>query len=177
MTSPHSQPSLDPLIPGSMQDGKKVITIVCTGNICRSPMGERLLQHALAAETGELGEIEVISAGVSAFPGDQASRNAVQAMKRVGLDLSDHRSRPLSDQVLEISDLVLTMTTNHIDIIRMQNPDLEVPVYRFREWVSKGSREVPDPFGGSLPVYVETRDNLAEAIPSIIEFIKTQFAK
>ena len=65
-------------------------------------MAERLLKHALAAENGPLSEFEVISAGVSAFPGDQASRNAVKAMKKVGLDLSDHRSRPLSDMAAAI---------------------------------------------------------------------------
>lgn len=160
-----------------MQDGKKVITVVCTGNICRSPMAERLLQHALAAETSLLAEVQVLSAGVSAFPGDPASRNAVKAMKKVGLDLSDHRSRPLSGQLLEISDLILTMTSSHVDIIRCHNPDLSSQVFRFREWVSDGSLEVPDPYGGSLHSYLETRDSLAEAIPSIIDYLRKNLLK
>ena len=158
-----------------MEGGQKVITVVCTGNICRSPMAERLLRHALEKESEPLRSLKVISAGVSAFPGDAASRNAVKAMQKVGLDLSDHRSRPLSDEVLDISDLILTMTSGHMEIIRMQNPNLAVPVYRFREWIGKGSREVPDPFGGSLDSYLDTRDSLVEAVPSIVKYLKQGF--
>ncbi|MGC9449847.1 MAG: low molecular weight protein arginine phosphatase [Oceanipulchritudo sp.] len=160
-----------------MEGGKKVITVVCTGNVCRSPMAEFLLRHALRNEPEPLSSCKVISAGVSAFPGDPPSRNAVEAMRKVKIDLQDHRSRPLTDQLLDISDLILTMTSSHQEIIRLQNPDLRTPVYRFREWMDSGTREVPDPFGGSLDVYLETRDSLAEAIPSVLHFLRTQFTK
>lgn len=159
-----------------MQDGNRIITVVCTGNICRSPMGERLLAHALAADDRFAG-FKVLSAGTSAYPGDPASANSQVAMKKVGLDLADHRSRPLTSQLLDISDLVLTMTSGHKDIIELQNPGLEVPVFRFREWMETGSKEVPDPFGGSLHVYLETRDSLAEAIPSVVKFITENLLK
>lgn len=159
-----------------MEGGKRVITVVCTGNVCRSPMGERLLAHALAA-VNDLADIRVLSAGTAAFPGDNASINSQVAMRKVGLDLSGHRSHPLTDQLLEISDLVLTMTSGHRDVIELQSPDLNVPVYRFREWMDVGSKEVPDPFGGPLDIYLETRDSLVEAIPSIVKFIKENLSK
>jgi protein-tyrosine phosphatase len=155
-----------------MEGGQKNITVVCTGNICRSPMAASLLAHALQAEKEPLRSIQVHSAGVSAFAGDPASTNACRALKPVKLDISSHRSRPLSDQLADQSDLILTMTSGHIEAIRMQHPGLKAPVYRFREWIPSGSKEVPDPFGGPLDLYVETRDHLAEAIPSIISFLK-----
>jgi protein-tyrosine-phosphatase len=158
-----------------MEGEQKVITVVCTGNICRSPMAEHLLRHALANEGEPFRSFKVISAGVSAYPGDPASRNAVEAMRKVQIDLSDHRSRPLSDQVLAISDLILTMTSSHAEIIRLQNPHLAIPVHLFREWIPSGDREVPDPFGGPLQLYADTRDALAEAIPSVLNFLKTRF--
>ena len=158
-----------------MEGGKKVITVICTGNICRSPMGERLLQHALQAEPRPLCDYKVISAGVSAYPGDPASRNAVVAMDKVGLDLTDHRSRPLSDQLIAVSDLILAMTSSHARSVRLRNPDLAIPLFRFREWIPAGPKEVPDPFGGPLQIYLDTRDSLAEAIPSIINYLKTEF--
>ena len=160
-----------------MEGGKKVITVICTGNICRSPMAERLLQHALQAEPPPFCHYKVISAGVSAYPGDPASRNAVTALHKVNLDLSDHRSRPLTDQLLDISDLILTMTSSHADIIHLRNPDISVPVFRFREWIPSGSKEVPDPFGGPLQFYLDTRDSLAEAIPSVLNYLKNEFEK
>ncbi len=157
-----------------MENGRKVITIVCTGNVCRSPMAEYLLRHALLAEEAPLCEITVTSAGVSAFPGDPASGNAIRAMEKVGLDLNGHRSQPFSDHLAQVSDLILTMTSGHKDILHQLYPDNTAPVYRFREWVDKGSREVPDPYGGPLGLYVETRDSLAEAVPSIIQFLKKE---
>lgn len=136
-------------------------------------MAERLLAHALRAEEEPYRSITVQSAGVSAFAGDPPSRNACKALQAVKLDLGDHRSRPFSDQLVETSDLILTMTSGHIEAIRNRYPDLETPVFRFREWVEGGNREVPDPFGGPLDLYVETRDVLAEAIPSIIKYLKS----
>ncbi len=158
-----------------MEGGNQVITVVCTGNVCRSPMAERLLQHALAAQPEPLSSIRVYSAGVSAFPGDPASRHAVEALRKVKLDLTDHRSRPLSGQLVEISDLLLTMTSSHKDIIEARFPELKAPVFRFREWVDGGPREVPDPFGGPLEYYLDARDSLAESIPSIINYLQTSF--
>ncbi len=159
-----------------MEDGRRVITVVCTGNVCRSPMAERLLRHALQAEPDPLRSIQVRSAGVAAFPGDPASPNAIAALRKVGLDLSDHRSSPLTDQLVRVSDLILVMTGAHLDAIRRQWPDLAIPVHHFREWVPSGPREVPDPFGGSLDAYLDTRDSLAEAIPSILEYLRSRFA-
>lgn len=160
-----------------MEGPPRNITVVCTGNVCRSPMAASLLQHALDAEDEPLRSITVHSAGVSAFAGDPASRNACKALQPVKLDISSHRSRPLSDQLADASDLILTMTSAHIEAIRQQHPGLEAPVYRFCEWMESGQKEVPDPFGGPLDVYIETRDHLAEAIPSIIQFLKESLKK
>lgn len=160
-----------------MEGQSKVITIVCTGNVCRSPMAERLLKHALDAEKPPLDQIQVYSAGVSAFPGDPASSNAITALAKVNLDLRDHRSRPLSSQLVEISDLILTMTSSHLEMIQMQYPEAGVETYRFREWVSEGTKEVSDPFGGPLSVYLETLDSIAEAIPSILKFLRTRYTQ
>jgi protein-tyrosine phosphatase len=160
-----------------MEGPPRIITVVCTGNICRSPMAAALLEHALMAEEEPLRSIEVHSAGVSAFAGDPASKNARRALEPVKLDIASHRSRPLSNQLADQSDLILTMTSQHIEAIHLLHPDLEAPVYRFREWMETGSKEVPDPFGGPLDLYVETRDHLAEAIPSIIRFLKDSINK
>lgn len=157
-----------------MEDQQQVITVVCSGNICRSPMAERLLRHALEAETKPLSETKVYSAGVSAFLGDPPSRHAVIALQKVGLDLSDHRSRPLSGELMDITDLLLVMTCRHLEAVRLLYPDWNHPMHLFREWVPEGaSTEVPDPFGASLGLYLETRDSLAEAVPGILHHLKT----
>lgn len=161
-----------------MEEQQHVITIVCSGNVCRSPMAERLLRHALQAEEEPLSSAKVYSAGVSAFSGDPASANAVTALQKVGLDLADHRSRPLTSQLMEVTDLLLVMTGRHLEAVRLLYPDWDRPLHLFREWVPEGaSREVPDPFGGSLGIYLETRDSLAEAVPGILNYLKKDFFK
>lgn len=160
-----------------MSENSPQITVVCTGNTCRSPMAERLLQHALAAEPEPLRSIEVVSAGVAAFPGDAASENAVRALSKVGIDLQDHRSTRFSYQLLDRSSVVLAMTESHRDFIRHEFPEDETPVLLFREFMQDANPEVPDPCGGPLDYYIETRDSLAEAIPSLLSFLRKNFPK
>lgn len=159
-----------------MNSRKLQIAVVCTGNICRSPMAAALLSHALAAQPPPLNRVMVRSAGTSAFGGDAASDHAVRAMEKVGLDISSHRSAPFTLSLMEDSDLVLVMTDMHRELIRQAFPEDESPVHLFREWMGGKENQVPDPFGGSLSTYLETRDSLAEAIPPLIEFLKKFYA-
>lgn len=153
---------------------EKEIIVVCTGNTCRSPMGERLLAHALAAEPPPLNKLRVTSAGVSAFPGDAPSPQSVKALRKVGLDLSNHRSRRLTTQMTDNALAIFVMTEGHRNFIEMMQPDSQTPVLLFRELMGNSAEiQVPDPFGGSLVEYEETRDALAEAIPAIVAYLRT----
>lgn len=140
-------------------------------------MAERLLQHALAAEPEPLRSIRVVSAGVAAFAGDRASENSVRALDKVGIELNDHRSSRLTYQLLDESDLILAMTESHRHFIRHEFPEDETPVHLFREFMQGHNPEVPDPCGGPLSEYVETRDSLAEAIPSLLDYLRKEFSK
>jgi len=155
-----------------MSESQPQIVVVCTGNICRSPMAAKLLEHALAAEDAPLNEIKVVSAGVSVLGGDAASGNSVKALKKVGLDIEDHRSQPFTYALMDQSDLILVMTDSHRQIIQHAFPEDKTPIMLFREKVAKGSKEVPDPYGGPLDYYVETRDSLADAIPSLLQHLR-----
>jgi len=88
--------------------------VVCTANQCRSPMAERLAMQILA-ERGV--EAAVISRGVSAEPGIPATRGAIRALARRGLDLADHVSRPVGPEELAWADLVIAMERRHLSRI------------------------------------------------------------
>jgi protein-tyrosine phosphatase len=89
------------------------VLVVCTGNICRSPMAEGFLKELfrLRADQGE--RIEVSSAGTSGWDGSPATSEAVSAASEREADISEHRARRLAARHVEQADLVLGMTTDH----------------------------------------------------------------
>lgn len=152
-----------------------LIVAVCTANICRSPMAEALLQHALKAQPAPLCDWRVVSAGVAASQGDSVSANSVAALKKVGLNLSGHRSQPLTPELADRADLILVMTESHRDMINLLFDPAPENVFLLREFMPPGaSREIVDPYGSSLPAYEACRDEIVEAIPSIIAHLHRQ---
>ncbi len=151
----------------------KLIVTVCTANICRSPMAEALLRHALAAEPEPLRSCKVVSAGVAARGGEKVSPNSVDALAKVGLRISDHRSRPLTPELAAQADLILCMTESHRAVIGLALDPAPKNVHLWREFMPRGSsREIGDPYGGPLAEYEACRDELVEAIPSIIAHLR-----
>lgn len=150
------------------------IVTVCTANICRSPMAAALLQHALAAQPEALRSCRVISAGVAARVGEAASENSVIALKKVGIDLSNHRSQPLTQEMLDQAFVVLCMTESHRAMIQVQAEPVPPNLFLFRQFLPDGvDHEIGDPFGGPLKLYETARDEMVEAIPLLIEHLKT----
>jgi len=151
------------------------VLVVCTANICRSPMAAGLLQHALAAQPEPLRSVKVESAGVAARHGERVSENSVLALRKVGIDISQHTSRPLTQEMLDRAAVVICMTESHRAMIQLQASPPPKHLHLFREFMPDGAdKEIPDPFGGPLKIYEMSRDEMVEAIPSLVEFLKTR---
>lgn len=149
------------------------VLIVCTGNICRSPMGQGLLAHALSAQPEPLRGLKVISAGVAAHAGEPISENSVIALKKAGIDISHVRSQGLTQDLLDNSLAVFGMTESHRSIIRMRARPAPQHLYLFREFLPPpAAKEIGDPYGGPLKLYESCRDEMVEAIPSLVAFLK-----
>ena len=154
------------------------ILTVCTANICRSPMAEVLLQHALNAQPEPLRSIKVLSAGVAARGGECVSENSVIALKKVGIDLTGHASQPLSQRLVDDALAIFCMTESHRAMIQLSFDPPPKHLYLFREFMPpEFDPEIADPFGGPLPYYEACRDEMVEAIPSLVEFLKKLTAK
>ena len=139
-------------------------------------MAAALLHHALAAQPEPLRNLQVISAGVAARAGEPVSENSVIALKKVGLDIGGHVSQPLTQEMLDEAAMVLCMTESHRAMIRFQAEPPPKNIFLFREFMpQRGDKEIGDPYGGPLKVYEAARDEMVEAIPTLVEFIKTQF--
>ncbi len=134
------------------------ILLVCTGNTCRSPLAEALLKRDLA-ERGVEG-VEVASAGTGAWDGAPASDGAYLVGLEHGLDLSAHRARPLTRELVQGADLILTMARHHR--ARVEELGGGGKTFLLGEYAGKGepASEVRDPFGGDLEGYRETLDEL-----------------
>ena len=152
-----------------------IIVTVCTANICRSPMAQALLQHALSAQPEPLKSFKIVSAGVAARKGAKVSENSVQALKKVGLNIADHISQPLTRELIDSALAVFCMTESHRAMIQLTFDPIPRNIYLFREFMPRSAdKEIPDPYGGPLNHYEFCRDEMVEALPSLIEFLKTQ---
>jgi protein-tyrosine-phosphatase len=149
------------------------VLVVCTANICRSPMAAALLRHALDAEPEPLRSLEVVSAGVVARAGEPVTDHSVTTLKKVGIDISKHVSRPLTQELLDHALVVLCMTGSHRDSIASTARPPPKNLWLFREFMPPGTnKEIPDPYGCPLRIYHATRDEIVEGIPSLLEALK-----
>lgn len=132
------------------------------------------MRHALSAEAEPLKSLKVISAGVSARENIEVSENSVISLKKVGIDMADHLSQPVTQKLLDESLLVICMTESHRAMIQLQAVPPPSELRLFREFMPReAEKEVPDPYGGPLKLYEICRDELVEAVPSLIAHIKT----
>lgn len=134
---------------------KTQILFVCSGNTCRSPMAwaiaTKQLKEALAPgpdETLAGAGIEVVSAGTFAMPGLRATPQAVEAVAELGADLSAHRSRLLTQELIHSSDFIVTMGRAHAQAVLAQSP-----AAADRLLMLDPSGDVEDPIGGDLALY------------------------
>lgn len=147
------------------------ILLVCTGNLCRSPMAAAVLAARLR-DRGMVG-IRVESAGTAGFEGEPAERLARGVAAEAGYDLSAHRSRAVTKDLLESSDLVLVMSRQHGDYVHYLAPghrDVHL-LGSFLEEAERGRTggEIFDPIGGSPEEYGECLALIEAAVDGLLD--------
>lgn len=107
------------------------VSVLCTGNICRSPMAAAVLQFGLDQAHAD---VAVSSAGLAAMGGYEADAFAIKLMKERGLDISDHRGKQFTSRAGLETDLILVMSTDQQRMVEENWPLLHGRVYRIGHW-------------------------------------------
>jgi len=115
-------------------------------------------------------DIDVLSAGMNAPRGAQASQSAVTALWEIGIDLRTFRSQPVTEELLERCSHVFTMTRDHYHLIDLLFPEQTGKVRLLGEFTRNGG-DVPDPIGQGLTTYKRCRDVIKSALVQIRDFV------
>lgn len=140
------------------------ILFVCTGNTCRSAMAAAMM-NKIAVENDL--DIRIESAGVFAEIGQKASENAIKALEKYDINLKEHLTKPVTDELIEKSDIILTMTEGHKMLLSAMAKD---KVYTLLEF-SGSSGDISDPYGGDLEEYEDCAREIYDALVDAAEKI------
>ena len=174
-----------------MSDAPRIL-VVCTGNLCRSPLVEALLRRDLAA-AGIDAEVE--SAGLAAPPSRQPDHRLRRVASELAVDVDEHRSRLVSHEHLRAADLILTMTSEQSAQVRALDPSaadrvvtLRAAAWKarivggypvpFAEWVGRLAKgddvfdtvsDIADPIGGPMRDYRAMGDEVRAVVQALVE--------
>lgn len=137
------------------------ILFVCTGNTCRSPMAEAILQSK------QNGMSEVRSAGIHTVDGLPISRHAQSILQDLELPYSE-TSKLIDSEDVAWADYILTMTANHQDLLRQSFPAESHKIHTLKGLIDESEAgDVIDPYGGDLSVYKKTFTELEQLIEKL----------
>lgn len=138
------------------------ILFVCSGNTCRSPMAEGFCKRILTDDS----KYRVSSAGTSATPGEHATQEAINALCNRGIDISRHRSRLLTEDLIHESSFIFAMTERHRQKVLEFCREADRKCFLLAE-----DSDIADPFEQDQDVYNECAAQILKAVQARVSQI------
>lgn len=138
--------------------------MVCTGNICRSPMAEALAR----AQLGAIPNFRCESAGLGALIGHPADPMAVELLKERGIDLSTHVARQISTQMIREFELVLVMESWQVKETEKLSPLARGKVWRLGHW---RDFDIPDPYKRPREAFERSLEGIERGLQDLKKMI------
>lgn len=130
------------------------VLVVCVGNICRSPVAERLLAQYCP-------ELRVESAGIAALVGNAASRDSAEVAAQYGVSVEGHVARQFSREIAAGFDLILVLEKGHMKAVSQQAPEVTGKTMLLGQWMDKS--DIADPYRKSRDFHENTFRQLQKA--------------
>jgi protein-tyrosine-phosphatase len=144
-------------------------------SLLRKMIDEKRLKDMWHAIPNRNRDIVIMSAGVLAFPGMPPSEDAVAVMAHEGIDISNYRSRLLTDEMIRSANLILVMERLHRIIVLRKVPEAENKVFLLKTFgvdgPGEGDLEVPDPIGKPVDVYHRCVADIKESLTRLVKRI------
>jgi len=161
----------------------KTILFVCTGNTCRSTMAEGIFKKMLKERTEDDSRFNIISAGISALPGMSPTSEAILVMFEQGIDISQHHTQALQEELIKKADLILVMANEHKEYIHKEFPFAQKKIFILKKFAltnksesnqnNERNYEIIDPIGRKIEFYRiiarELKENLEKILDKILE--------
>ncbi len=139
---------------------------VCTANINRSPTAAAWAEHHLAQR---FVSADIRSAGVAAWQGAEASAYAIDVIREHGIDLRDHRSQPISLELVQWADHIVVMEPRHAERIVELVPQSTTKIIGLWSYLQQAMEWVPDPHQQSIEVFRNSCRDIGEAVSRLIQ--------
>ena len=161
----------------------KNILLVCTGNTCRSAMGEALFDDAVDRSSSLRGKVRVDSAGTFACEDTEATPQAIEVMAEMGHNIEKHRAKQIDKELVEWADIIFTMEATHFEQIEAMFPEAEKKMHTIMGY-ARGELGFPgdenfsvaDPYGGDLEEYRACAEQLQKLIVEIVAILEKEKA-
>ncbi len=154
---------------------KRKIIFVCTGNTCRSVIAEMLFKKMVSEEISKhpekkavLANLRITSAGIAPIPGMNTAPGTVRVLREEGIEAAEHRARRLTSAEVKEAFLVLVMEERQRAEVSRIAGCCEEKIRHLNEFLNGRETDISDPFGHSLEVYAECRDNIKEALEQLL---------